>query len=55
VAGKTSLQEQLRWTPAQIALLGTDWDDVIAKTHGRTTHAVAVKRILLKIPVFGDR
>ena len=43
------------WTAAEIELLGTDRDEVIARKLGRSKAAVAVKRIQLKIPVFQDR
>ena len=53
---------RLRWTPAnggwtkrQLALLGTDDDEVVAKKLGRTVTSVRVKRVRLKIPVFRDR
>jgi hypothetical protein len=51
-----------RWTPAngawtaqQLALLGTDRDEVIAVQIGRTPEAVRVRRTLRKIPTFCDR
>ena len=43
------------WTAAQVKLLGTDRDEVIAKRIGRTTDAVTVKRVRFGIPVFRDR
>jgi hypothetical protein len=53
---------RLRWTPAnggwtkkQLALLGTDDDEVVAKRLGRSVNAVTMKRIRLEIPVFRDR
>ena len=33
------------WTPAQLALLGTDDDKVIAKKIGRTRAAVTTQRV----------
>ena len=38
------------WTAAQLALLGTDDDKVIAKTLRRSLAAVRKKRVVLKIP-----
>src|SRR5262245_18602130 len=43
------------WTAAQVALLGTDDDDVIGERIGRTTAAVRCKRQALKIPKFRDK
>jgi hypothetical protein len=40
------------WTPDQLALLGTDHDNAIAKRIGRTTGAVTTKRTLRKVPAF---
>jgi hypothetical protein len=44
-----------RWTPRQLALLGTDDDDVIAARIGRTPNAVGVMRRKRKVPKFRDR
>jgi hypothetical protein len=51
-----------RWTPAnggwtrkQLAMLGTDDDEAVAKKLSRTLASVRVKRIRLAIPVFNDR
>ena len=43
------------WTAAQVKLLGTDHDEVIAKRIGRTTEAVRVKRVRFGIPGFKER
>jgi hypothetical protein len=43
------------WTAAQVRLLGTDHDEVIAKQIGKRVGAVRVKRVRLKIPMFWDR
>ncbi|MDB5305984.1 MAG: hypothetical protein JWO38_186 [Gemmataceae bacterium] len=43
------------WTADQLALLGTDRDEVIAKRVGRAVQAVRVKRDRLKIRAFSDR
>ena len=40
------------WTPAQLALLGTDHDDAIARRLGRTRAAVSSQRRLRKVPAF---
>lgn len=40
------------WTPAQVALLGTDHDAVIAQKIDRTLSAVTTQRVLRKIPAF---
>ena len=40
------------WTPEELALLGTDHDEAIAKKVGRTRSAVTSQRTLLKIPAF---
>ncbi len=40
------------WTPAQLALLGTDDDKVIARKIGRTRSAVTTQRVQRKIPAF---
>jgi hypothetical protein len=42
------------WTAAQLALLGTDHDMVIAKRIGRTLNAVTVKRVRLKVPAYSE-
>jgi hypothetical protein len=39
-----------RWTPEQLALLGTLLDDDVARQTGRTTNAVRIKREKLGIP-----
>jgi hypothetical protein len=51
-----------RWTPGNgawpagdVALLGTADDAVVAEKLGRTTVAVRLKRVKLKIPAFRDR
>jgi hypothetical protein len=43
------------WTRAELALLGTDEDDVIAARIGRTPTAVGVMRRKRKVPKFRDR
>jgi hypothetical protein len=43
------------WTPDQLALLGTDDDEVIARKVGRTPGAVRSQRAVRKIPAFRDR
>jgi transposase-like protein len=40
------------WTEEQLALLGTDHDEAIAKKLGRTRTAVTAQRVLRKIPAF---
>jgi len=40
------------WTAEQLALLGTDHDEAIAKKLGRTRSAVTSQRTLRKIPAF---
>jgi hypothetical protein len=40
------------WTPEQLALLGTDHDEAIAKKFGRTRSAVTSKRVQRKIPAY---
>lgn len=40
------------WTPEQLALLGTDHDEAIARRIGRTRSAVTNRRLLLDIPAF---
>jgi hypothetical protein len=44
-----------RWTRAELALLGTDDDDVIAARVGRTPNAVRVMRRKRNVPKFRDR
>jgi hypothetical protein len=44
-----------RWTRRELALLGTDEDDVIAARVGRTPNAVGVMRRRLKVPKSRDR
>ncbi|HZY84446.1 MAG TPA: hypothetical protein VFE78_06430 [Gemmataceae bacterium] len=44
-----------RWTRRELALLGTDEDDVIAARVGRTPGAVGVMRRRLMVPKFHDR
>jgi hypothetical protein len=44
-----------RWTRRQLALLGTDDDDVIAAKVGRTPEAVRVMRRKRQVPKFRDR
>jgi hypothetical protein len=43
------------WTPRELALLGTDEDDVIAGRIGRTPNAVGVMRRKRQVPKFRDR
>jgi hypothetical protein len=43
------------WTAEELALLGSDHDEVIAQRIGRTAGAVGQKRRALKIAVFRDR
>jgi hypothetical protein len=43
------------WSPRELALLGTDEDDVIAARIGRTACAVGVMRRKRKVPKFRDR
>ncbi|MDB5307920.1 MAG: hypothetical protein JWO38_2122 [Gemmataceae bacterium] len=43
------------WTAEQLALLGTDHDEVIAVRIGRSVRAVTVKRVRLKIGACKDR
>ncbi|MDB5312585.1 MAG: hypothetical protein JWO38_6787 [Gemmataceae bacterium] len=43
------------WTAEQLALLGTDRDEVIAVRVGRSVRAVTVKRVRLKIRAFSGR
>jgi hypothetical protein len=43
------------WTAEEIALLGTDFDEVIAARTGRTVGAVMQSRQALRIAVFQDR
>jgi hypothetical protein len=43
------------WTPAQLRLLGTEADEVIAARISRTPNAVRVKRTRLHIPTARDR
>ncbi len=40
------------WTTEQLALLGTDHDEAIAKKIGRSRSAVTSQRTLQKIPAF---
>jgi hypothetical protein len=40
------------WTAEQLALLGTDHDEAVAKRLGRTLSAVTSKRVALKVPAF---
>jgi hypothetical protein len=40
------------WTTDQLALVGTDYDEAIAKKLGRTRSAVTSKRVQRKIPAF---
>jgi hypothetical protein len=42
--------DETGWTAEQLALLGTDHDEAIAKKIGRTRNAVTCKRTELKIP-----
>jgi hypothetical protein len=44
-----------RWSPRELALLGTDDDDAVAAKIGRTPHAVGVMRRKRKVPKFRDR
>jgi hypothetical protein len=44
-----------RWTPAQLQLLGTAPDDVVAAQVGRTVEAVRCKRTARGIPTARDR
>jgi hypothetical protein len=43
------------WTPEEVALLGTDHDEVVGERIGRTADAVRCKRKMLRIPTFRDR
>jgi transposase-like protein len=43
------------WTKKELALLGTDDDEAVAKKLGRTVTAVRGKRLRLKIRVFRDQ
>ena len=43
------------WTAEELALLGTDHDEVIAARIGRTVGALRQKRQALTINVFRDR
>jgi hypothetical protein len=43
------------WSPAELALLGTDDDEVIAVRVGRTPAALGVMRRRRKVPKFRDR
>ena len=43
------------WTKKELAVLGTDDDDVVAKKLGRTVASVRAARIRHEIPVFRDR
>jgi hypothetical protein len=43
------------WTAEELALLGTDEDEVIAMKIGRTAEAVRCERTRAKIPKFRDR
>jgi hypothetical protein len=40
------------WTGEQLALLGTDHDEAVAKRIGRTLSAVTSRRVALKVPAF---
>ena len=58
-ARRIRLRPPTRWTPArggwtadQVALLGTDHDEAIAKRIGRSPGAVTSKRVGLKIPAY---
>lgn len=58
-ARRVGLRPPTRWTPArggwtadQVALLGTDHDEAIAKRIGRSPGAVTSKRVGLKIPAY---
>ena len=43
------------WTRRELALLGTDDDDVIAAKVGRTPEAVRLMRRKRRVPQFRDR
>jgi hypothetical protein len=43
------------WTRRELALLGTDDDEVVASKIGRTPNAVGVMRRRRKVPKFCDR
>ena len=43
------------WTPEQVAMLGTDHDEVIAKKVGKTTNAVTRRRTREGIAAHRDR
>ena len=58
-AKRIGLRPGPRWTPArggwtleQVALLGTDHDEVVAQKLGRTRSAVTTQRTVRKIPAF---
>ena len=44
-----------RWTPEDIALLGTLPDEEVARRTGRTVEGVRIRRTRLGIPTFEDR
>jgi hypothetical protein len=44
--------DETGWTTEQLALLGTDHDEAIAKKIGRTPNAVTCKRTRRRIPAF---
>lgn len=43
------------WSAVELALVGTDRDEVITKRIGRSPVAVTLRRTALDLPVFGDR
>ena len=43
------------WTPEELAQLGTDYDEAIARRIGRTVSAVRSQRRNRKVKAFGDR
>ena len=54
-AGPRWTPENGGWAPGEVALLGTDHDEVIAGKVGRSRSAVVSKRLRLGVPVFRDR
>jgi hypothetical protein len=43
------------WTPEELALLGTNHDELVGERIGRSEAAVRSKRKMLRIPTFRDR
>ena len=48
-------QEAGGWTPEELALLGTNYDEAIARKIGRTVSAVRIQRRNRKVKAFRDR